>query len=205
VTRCERDQDRSFWEGFNDHEPDGHGGQCEGLEHAVAALVRSRHLQRVTTRCQQSRANAPVVTGSMCGARHPLQSFTQLSPSYGTITEGEPSRCGRRPAVLANRRVVIRAAALESYMDRRPSRSVRSRTCNSCACVHGGPGISPRDSQRLMTGGETLHTAAASRTEEVTSDIERSVEVPAYGAECVATLLSNGTPRCAWVVIGSVR
>lgn len=50
VRRSERDQDRSFWEGFNDHEPDGHGGQREGLEPAAAALGRSRHLQMVTTR-----------------------------------------------------------------------------------------------------------------------------------------------------------
>ena len=51
VSRSERDQDRSFWEGFNDHEPDGHCGQHEGFEPAAAALGRSRHLQRVTTRC----------------------------------------------------------------------------------------------------------------------------------------------------------
>ena len=51
VRRSERNQDRSFWEGFDDHEPDGHGGQREGLEPAAAALGRSRHLQRVTTRC----------------------------------------------------------------------------------------------------------------------------------------------------------
>jgi hypothetical protein len=31
VCRSERDQDRSFWEGFNDREPDGYGGQREGL------------------------------------------------------------------------------------------------------------------------------------------------------------------------------
>ena len=50
VRRSERDQDFPFWEGFNDHEPDGHGGQREGLEPAAAALGRSRHLQMVTTR-----------------------------------------------------------------------------------------------------------------------------------------------------------
>ena len=50
VRRSERDQDRSFWEGFNNHKPDSHGSQREGLEPA-AALGRSRHLQRVTTRC----------------------------------------------------------------------------------------------------------------------------------------------------------
>jgi hypothetical protein len=44
VPRCERDQDRAFWEGFNDHEPGGHGGQHEGLAPAAAALGRSRHL-----------------------------------------------------------------------------------------------------------------------------------------------------------------
>ena len=54
VRRSERDQDRSFREGFNDHEPDGYGGQHEGLEPAAAALGRSRHLQRVTTPCYQS-------------------------------------------------------------------------------------------------------------------------------------------------------
>jgi hypothetical protein len=48
VRRTELDQDRYFWEGFNDHQPDGHGGQREGLEPAAAALGRSRHLQRVT-------------------------------------------------------------------------------------------------------------------------------------------------------------
>jgi hypothetical protein len=47
---------------------------------------------------------------------------------------------------------------------RRPSGSVRSRTSNSCARVHGGPGINSRVSQR-RTGGDTLHTAAACRTE----------------------------------------
>ena len=51
VRRSERDQDLPFWEGFNDHEPDGDGGQHEGLEPAAAALGRSRHLQRVTTWC----------------------------------------------------------------------------------------------------------------------------------------------------------
>jgi hypothetical protein len=40
VRRRERDQDRSFGKGFNDHEPDGHGGQREGWEPA-AALGRS--------------------------------------------------------------------------------------------------------------------------------------------------------------------
>jgi hypothetical protein len=51
VRSSERYQDRSLWEGLNDHEPDGHGGQHEGLEPAAAALGRSRHLQRVTTPC----------------------------------------------------------------------------------------------------------------------------------------------------------
>ena len=51
VRRSERDQHRSFREGFNDHEPDGYGGQHEGLERAAAALGRSRHLQMVTARC----------------------------------------------------------------------------------------------------------------------------------------------------------
>jgi hypothetical protein len=51
VRRSERDQDRSFWEGFNDHEPNGHGGKDEGLVPAAAALGGSRHLQRVTTQC----------------------------------------------------------------------------------------------------------------------------------------------------------
>jgi hypothetical protein len=50
VRRSQRDQERSFWERFNDHEPDGHGGQHEGLEPA-AALGRSRHLQIVTIWC----------------------------------------------------------------------------------------------------------------------------------------------------------
>jgi hypothetical protein len=36
--------------------------------------------------------------------------------------------------------------------------------CNCCK-VQGGPGISPRESQRRTTGGVTLHTAAAWRTE----------------------------------------
>ena len=54
VRRSERDQDRSFWEGFNDHEPDGYGGQHEGSEPAAAALGRSGHLQRVTTPCYES-------------------------------------------------------------------------------------------------------------------------------------------------------
>ena len=40
---------------------------------------------------------------------------------------------------------------------RRPPGSVMSRTSSSCIRVHGGPGISPRDSQRRTTGGETLH------------------------------------------------
>ena len=52
---------------------------------------------------------------------------------------------------------------------RRPSGSVRSRTSKSCARVHGEAGISPSDSQRLTTGGDTLHTAAAWRTEVTVS------------------------------------
>jgi hypothetical protein len=51
VRRSERDQDFALWERFNDHEPDGDGGQREGLEPAAAALGRSRHLQMVTARC----------------------------------------------------------------------------------------------------------------------------------------------------------
>ena len=47
------------------------------------------------------------------------------------------------------------------------SGSVSSRTSCSCGCVHGGPGISPSDSQRRMTGSDTLHTAAAWRTDDV--------------------------------------
>src|SRR5512133_1646993 len=35
VRRSQRDQERSLWEGFNDHEPDGHGGQHEGLKPAA--------------------------------------------------------------------------------------------------------------------------------------------------------------------------
>jgi hypothetical protein len=31
VRRSERDQDFALWERFNDHEPDGDGGQHEGL------------------------------------------------------------------------------------------------------------------------------------------------------------------------------
>jgi hypothetical protein len=52
---------------------------------------------------------------------------------------------------------------------RRPSGSVRSRISNSCARVHGGPGISPRDSQRRTTGGDALHAAAAWRPEAIAS------------------------------------
>ena len=48
VRSSERDQDLPFWEGFNDHEPDGDGGQHEGLEPSVAAAGRSRHLEMVT-------------------------------------------------------------------------------------------------------------------------------------------------------------
>jgi hypothetical protein len=67
---------------------------------------------------------------------------------------------------------------------RRPSGSVRSRTSKSCARVHGGSGISPRNSQRLTTGGETLHTAAAWRTEVTGSSLTkrtlaRAVTAPA--------------------------
>jgi hypothetical protein len=51
VGRSERDQDFALWERFNDHEPDGDGGQHERLEPAAAALDRSRHLQMVTARC----------------------------------------------------------------------------------------------------------------------------------------------------------
>jgi hypothetical protein len=51
VRRSQRDQERSLREGFNDHEPDGHGSQHEGLEPAAAALGRSRHLQIVTIWC----------------------------------------------------------------------------------------------------------------------------------------------------------
>ena len=64
VRRSERHQDRSFWEGFNNHKPDSYGGQREGLEPA-AALGRSRHLQRVTTGLSGRELTAPVVTGSM--------------------------------------------------------------------------------------------------------------------------------------------
>ena len=39
-------------------------------------------------------------------------------------------------------------------------------SCN-CRSVHGGPAISPRESQRRTTGGVTLHTAAAWRTEVI--------------------------------------
>ena len=50
---------------------------------------------------------------------------------------------------------------------RRPSGSVRSRTSCNCSRVQGGPGISPRESQRRTTGGDTLQAAAAWRTEEI--------------------------------------
>ena len=50
---------------------------------------------------------------------------------------------------------------------RRPSGSVRSRTSSSCCCVQGGSGISPSESQRRTTGGDTLHTAAACRIEVI--------------------------------------
>jgi hypothetical protein len=46
VRRSEGDQDYAFGKGFNDHEPDGHGDQQEGLESAAAALDRSRHHPR---------------------------------------------------------------------------------------------------------------------------------------------------------------
>jgi hypothetical protein len=46
--------------------------------------------------------------------------------------------------------------------------SVSSRTWCNCCNVHGGSVISPRESQRRTTGGVTLHTEAAWRT-EVTS------------------------------------
>ena len=52
---------------------------------------------------------------------------------------------------------------------RRPCGSVWSRTSCSCSRVHGGSGSSPRDSQRRTTGGVTLHTAAAWRTEVTSS------------------------------------
>ena len=64
VRRSERDQDRSFRERFKDHEPDGYGGQREGLEPAAAA-------------------NTPGLTGSMPGARHSYDRSTHLSPSHG--------------------------------------------------------------------------------------------------------------------------
>jgi hypothetical protein len=83
-----------------------------------------------------------------------------------------PKACPRR-VVCASRhrlqshpssqRVSVPCAA--SGPRRRPSGSVSSRTlCSSCT-VHGGRVISPRESHRRMTGGVTLHTAAAWRTE----------------------------------------
>jgi hypothetical protein len=43
--------------------------------------------------------------------------------------------------------------------------SVSSRTWCNCCNVQGGAGINPRERQRRITGGVTLHTAAAWRTD----------------------------------------
>jgi hypothetical protein len=122
------------------------GSQAKLTEHRaeqLAVVDPSRNCFRTSTgsrACALRRKRA--LAASFCASRHPSQSH----PSSQRVSV-PCAVCGPR---------------------RRPCGSVISRTSYNWSTVHGGPGMSPSESQRRTTGGVTLHMAAAWRI-EVTS------------------------------------
>jgi hypothetical protein len=86
--------------------------------------------------------------------------------------------------------------------------SVRSRTSNSCARVHGGAQESVQetasDGQQAGTHCSARGGSLANRESHIRHRAERR-KCPPTEQSAWRLFSLNGTPRSAWVVIGSVR